>query len=186
MRKIQKFIIIFGIISSISLYAKNSKETLESSKMVQGTTFSAGSVLTTNDDGYLVRAVLGADQKIMDENYKSSMTMTFPKGSTLIFGDPINAFGKPNDRPDMVREIRTTGDVKIGRITFPSGSTLYVTGGFMETNGKRSYYADVNGQIFQDMKVGKTTIPAKSNVLIDHKGKIKYAEAGSWDWIVVK
>ncbi len=150
-------------------------EILSSTKLINGTTFSKGSKLIFDKDGFLRTATLGEDQTIMDANYKKQMPHTFRAGSILQFKEPKNSFGDLNKNLDIPKTITTIKPTEIFGYMFESGTTF-----IFPSENKKPFIGIAIERIRSDMIINGKKIQAGSTLLFEDKENVKVLVKGEW------
>lgn len=89
------FIALFTIVScKQSKTQKGNERILSKPEVIQGTIFSAGSSVKTDEKGLLANVILGADQKLMDISCSAAFHYIFKKGTQVEYRPSI-VFEKP-------------------------------------------------------------------------------------------
>lgn len=158
-----------------SLPAGYRVEILSSPKLVNGTTFSKGSKLIFDKDGFLRTATLGEDQPIMDANYKKQMPHTFRAGSILQFKEPKNSFGDLNKNLDIPKSITTLKPTEIFGYTFEAGTNF-----IFPSENKKPFLGIAIERTRSDLIINGKKIQAGSTLLFEDKENVKILVKGEW------
>lgn len=151
------------------------EELLPSPRLVNGTTFSRGSKLIFDNEGFLRTAILGEDQPILDANYKKQMPHIFKSGSILQYKEPKNSFGDLNKNLDIPKTITIRKPTEIYGIQFEVGTTF-----IFPSEGKKAFLGIAVERTRSDLVIGGKKIQAGSTVLFEDKDKVKILVKGEW------
>ncbi len=162
--------------SQVELPEGYKTEVLISPKVVQGTTFSKGSTLVFDKDGFLRTATLGEDQTIMDVNYKKNFPHVFKAGTILQYKEPKNSFGEIVKFLDVPKSITIIKPVEIYGLSFGSGTTI-----FFPTEGKKPFLGLAIERTREDLILKGKKVPAGSTLLFEDKDKYKVLNKGEWE-----
>ncbi len=153
------------------------KEILDSPKVVQGTTFSKGSQLIFDGDGFLRTAVLGEDQPILDISHKKFFPHIFKKETMIQYKEPKTTFGDPIKFPEIPKTVTTRKPVEVFGFTFGPGSTF-----IFPTEAKKPYLGIAIERTFSDLEINGKKVPSGSTILLfEEKDKIRVLNKGIWE-----
>jgi hypothetical protein len=171
--------ILFFFIGSINAQ-ELSQRTLEKAEVIQGTSFKKGTVVQQDANKYLFKAVLAEDQPIADLVIGKIFPHIFPKGSEVIYNEPIDMFGKPRMNPFLPEKVIVASKMKIFDVSIAPQTEVMVFGGTMTENKKVSYFAEVTIVLLEDVKIKGKNIPKGSYIKIESKKNIQVSKDGGW------
>ncbi|MCB1177183.1 MAG: hypothetical protein KDK36_06345 [Leptospiraceae bacterium] len=152
------------------------KEVLDSERKVNGTTFSKGSKLIFDEEGFLRTAVLGENQTIMDLTHKEDFPHVFTKGAMIQYKEPKTTFGDPVKFPEVPKSVTIRKPIEVFGYYFGPGSSF-----IFPAKGKLPYLGIAIERNFTDIEVDGKKIPSGNTVLLSKdKEKIRYLEKGEW------
>lgn len=151
-------------------------EVLEGSRIVQGTTFSKGSKLIFDKDGFLRTATLGEDQSILDVNYKKNFPHTFKSGTMIQYKEPKNSFGDVIKFLEIPKTVTIRKPIEIYGLTFGPGTTV-----IFPTEGKRPFLGLAIERTQMELVLNGKKVPAGSTLLFEDKEKYKVLNKGEWE-----
>jgi hypothetical protein len=153
------------------------KEILDSPKVVQGTTFSKGSQLIFDADGFLRTAVLGEDQPILDIAHKKFFPHVFKKDTIIQYKEPKTTFGDPIKFPEIPKTVTTRKTVEVFGFSFGPGSTF-----IFPTEAKKPYLGIAIEKTFTDIEINGKKVPSGSTILLfEEKTQIRVLNKGIWE-----
>jgi hypothetical protein len=160
------------------------KKILSNPESVQGTTFTKGSDLTFNDKGYLLKAILGDAQAILDIKYAKAFPHKFPVGTLIQYNPPANTFGEPNAFPEFPKSITVRKPVSVYGYGFPAGSTFTVMAPPGTPKTRKDFVPGITVEnSMYELTINGKKIPGGSTVFFEDKDKakqLKNPKKGEW------
>ena len=166
----------------VTLRPGETRKILSEKEKIQGTTFSKGTELILNKNGYVNRAVLGDSQKILDEKYSGSFPHIFPAGSIILYHPETNTFGDRSKTPEIPKSIMLRKTAEIMGHSFPPGTVfiLNIKNSMIRTN--KEYYPNIGVEnTFFEIKNEGKVIPAGSNIVFEDQKTVKVRNKDKWE-----
>lgn len=166
----------------VTLRPGETRKILSEKEKIQGTTFSKGTELILNKNGYVNRAVLGDSQKILDEKYSGSFQHVFPAGSIILYHPETNTFGDRSKTPEIPKSIMLRKTAEIMGHSFSPGTVfiLNIKNSMIRTN--KEYYPNIGVEnTFYEIKNEGKVIPAGSNIVFEDQKTVKVRNKDKWE-----
>jgi hypothetical protein len=174
-------LVYFLIIISTTLSAQTlTNRVLEKDEVIQGTSFKKGTVVYQDEKKYLHKAVLAENQALCDRVLGNLFPYVFPKGSTVIFKESINIFGKPELNPHLPEKIIVSRKMKIYDVPVAANSEVIVSGGSITIGDTTQYLAEVTIILLEDITIKGTQVKKGDYIKIESKDKIQVSRNGEW------